>query len=359
MRFVAALLVFLEHGSYVNGFETGGFSAAYRAVFTNGGATGVSFFFVLSGFILTVSAFPGDSPLRFWRRRAVKIYPNHLVVFVPWLALLAGAAAAGYQAYPTPDRLVPAALLLQAWIPDYAVMTAGNPVTWTLSCEVAFYAAFPFLLGLVRRIRPGRLWWWVAGTGCAVLAVVALASLALPAEPRISPEVPVGLHQYWLVNHLPITRGLEFALGMLLARIVQEGRWPAFLTLPRAMLLVVSCYAAAAWLPYLWTRTGILPVPLGMVIGAAAVADLRNRWSPLRGRAFQWLGETSYAFYLVHFAVLILVLPAAGGRLGDLLGIAVLALSLLVALAVAGVLHGAVERPLVRRWSRSAPPRSA
>jgi peptidoglycan/LPS O-acetylase OafA/YrhL len=42
-------------------------------------ATGVSFFFVLSGFVLTWSARPDDIATGFWRRRIARIYPVHLV----------------------------------------------------------------------------------------------------------------------------------------------------------------------------------------------------------------------------------------------------------------------------------------
>lgn len=77
LRWVAALLVFCLHTrnlGYFNGqarhFADWGFGA---------GSTGVSFFFLLSGFVLGWSARSDDRPTAFWRRRFARLYPVHLV----------------------------------------------------------------------------------------------------------------------------------------------------------------------------------------------------------------------------------------------------------------------------------------
>lgn len=55
------------------------------------GVTAVSFFFVLSGFVLTWVARPDDTPGKFWRARAVKIFPGHLVVLAAAVLLMLAA----------------------------------------------------------------------------------------------------------------------------------------------------------------------------------------------------------------------------------------------------------------------------
>ncbi|MFF3150535.1 acyltransferase family protein [Streptomyces sp. NPDC057927] len=96
LRWVAALLVFCLHTrnlGYFNGqarhFADWGFGA---------GSTGVSFFFLLSGFVLGWSARSDDRPTAFWRRRFARLYPVHLVtaciaVFVMGMGKPAGSAA--------------------------------------------------------------------------------------------------------------------------------------------------------------------------------------------------------------------------------------------------------------------------
>src|ERR1700724_2566259 len=62
-----------------------------RAVLTvafQSGAAGVTFFFVLSGLVLTWAARPEDRAVAFWRRRVARVVPNHVVVWVGVLAML-------------------------------------------------------------------------------------------------------------------------------------------------------------------------------------------------------------------------------------------------------------------------------
>ncbi|WP_043603349.1 MULTISPECIES: acyltransferase family protein [Protofrankia] len=105
-RFIAAFAVFITH-AYVT-VAAGGPGSNRNWTMTFGFA-GVGFFFVLSGFVLTVSARAQDTNLRFWRRRLVKVVPNHLVTWV--LALLitlwAGASI-------TTGQVVPSLFLLNA-----------------------------------------------------------------------------------------------------------------------------------------------------------------------------------------------------------------------------------------------------
>lgn len=78
LRFFAAGVVFLHHA-----FETttGTFREVLQLVFGHGRA-GVSFFFVLSGFVLAWSCRPGDGPLPFYRRRFARVWPAYAVTAV-------------------------------------------------------------------------------------------------------------------------------------------------------------------------------------------------------------------------------------------------------------------------------------
>ena len=346
LRFVAALAVFCHHGILLGAFADPTAASVYHALFALSGPVGVSFFFLLSGFVLTFSARPADTAPAFWRRRLVKIYPNHLVTFGLALALYAGSYTTVFQGALN-------LLLLQAWVPDHDVMLSVNAPSWSLSCEVFFYALFPLLLRGVRRIAPGRLWWWAGGVAVAVLAVAAVGYWLVPAHPAMPDGQPLGVWQFWFGYIFPPARALGFLLGMLLARIVLAGRWPRIGILPAALLFLV-CYAGSARVPYLFGLGATTVLPLALLVAAVADSDLRGRPSPLRSRFAVWLGERSYAFYLVHGIVL-----ASARRLlhtqavwSTPLALGLLAVLLVESTVLAWLLHAVVEEPAMRRWSR-------
>ncbi|GAB3837272.1 acyltransferase family protein [Dactylosporangium cerinum] len=343
MRFIAAVLVFFHHVIWLNVFAEAGTAAGYRTLFINAGHAGVSFFFVLSGFILTVSARDSDTLPHFYRRRFFKIYPNHLVTFGLGLVIIAGAASHGVLAN---------LLLVQAWVPDYGVIFSVDPPSWSLSCELLFYLAFPFLLKAVRRIPVERLWWWAGGVVVAILAVTVLAGLLLPSTPTMPDGQPLSMTQFWVVYVLPPVRALDFVLGMLVAALALNGRWVGLRLLPASVLFVVV-YLAATQLPYIYGLTAATIVPLALLVPAAAYADADGTASVLRGRVMTWLGEISFAFYLVHVLVMIGGRPLFGETAlfsGPVASLVILA-NLAAAIVAAWLLYVLVERPMMRRFS--------
>ncbi|WP_372352198.1 acyltransferase family protein [Streptomyces sp. KL116D] len=71
LRFFAAFLVFLCHALSQFNPQTDSVSHDVAYFLLPAGPVGVSFF-VLSGFVLTYAARPGDTVRRFWRRRVVR-----------------------------------------------------------------------------------------------------------------------------------------------------------------------------------------------------------------------------------------------------------------------------------------------
>lgn len=340
LRFLAAFVVFGFH-LHAGGLFTGtGAEGVLDAVFGQG-ATGVGFFFLLSGFVLTWSAREGTPARTAWRRRAAKVLPNHVVV---WVVALAGLAWVGGV---SPVAGVLGLFLLQAWVPVQSVYFGVNTPAWSLSCEAAFYAAFPLLLRLVDRVPARRLWALAIGLMAAVVLVPVVA-LPMP-----------GDLEYWFVYVFPVTRALEFALGMVLARIVRAGRWVRLGFLQAGALAVVG-YVVSGRLPGTFGYVAGTVVPLALLIPAAAVADITGARSPWRGRVAVLLGEVSFAFYLVHQVVIRTVEAGPGPHDGDLAQAIGLSVALLgVSLGLAWLLHRLVELPVQRRLLRARPVRPA
>jgi peptidoglycan/LPS O-acetylase OafA/YrhL len=351
LRFIAAFSVFVYHASTMMVFSAKGVpDDKYAAIAENLGFVGVSFFFVLSGFVLTWSARPGGSLYRFWRRRFFKIFPNHVVTFV--VALLLYAA-------PTTTLLTGTLnlFLLHAWVNDHGVFLSVNYPTWSLSCELLFYILFPALLAVVSRIRPNRLWWYAAATVVAIFCMP-LVSRLLPAEPSfLAGDEKTSIASFWFVYIFPPVRLLEFLLGILVARIVMSGRWIE-LRASYAAILFVAAYTAGLFLPFLYNVSAVTVIPLALLIAATAGLDLAGARSLMRNRVMIALGEASFAFYMVHYIVLFYFRGEAISK-GEMpahfysipAGIGLILLWLAIALAAAFLLYGAVERPIMRHWA--------
>ncbi|MER7282802.1 acyltransferase [Dactylosporangium sp. NPDC000244] len=347
LRFPAALLVFVYHASLqlpsTTLFTDQTLAAHYATAAAQLGALGVTFFFVLSGFVLTWSARERDTPGAFWRRRLVKIYPNYVVAWV--LAMVVFAAA-----YTPAGQATLNLFMLQVWVPDFFTNLSVNPPSWSLGTEAFFYAAFPLLLPLVNRIRAERLKYWIAATVAGVVATPALAYALLPDAPGVPGGWAASESQYWFAYFLPPVRLLDFALGILVARAVALGRWRDIGLGWSALLLAVSV-PLASFVPYLYGQRAVTIVPIALLVAAAASADASGRGTWFAARPARWLGEVSFAFYLLHFIVI------TGGR--TLLGrtfptpaaIGLILAELLVATAAAAALYTWFERPITRRFS--------
>ncbi|MEV4759400.1 acyltransferase [Micromonospora sp. NPDC049559] len=351
LRFIAAALVFATHVVWNTSLAAGPFGDGVRRLFSLSGAYGVGFFFILSGFVLTWTARRGDTAGRFWRRRFVKIYPSHLVTFLLAGVLLVAIA----QPIATVDW-VASLLLVQAWFPDIGTSSAMNGPSWSLSCEFFFYLMFPLFFAAVRRLRATWLWWAVGVTVALIAGAFLVAQFLVTDQPRLTIFFLSGTYsftQIWFVYFLPPVRALEFVLGMLLARIVLAGRWPAFGVLPAAAVAVAG-YLVALVAPYLAGTGGLASIWTAPLIAAAAVSDWRGTATGLRGRVLVRLGELSFAFYLVHWIVIMTAARLLGPQRAfpQPVGYALIAVLLAVSLLLAWVLHTVVEDPVVRRFSR-------
>ncbi|MFG2267148.1 acyltransferase family protein [Streptomyces sp. NPDC048720] len=327
LRWVAALLVF---GLHVNNFGYFGGEPGRIVLWGFGaGATGVSFFFVLSGFVLTWSARPHDRAPAFWRRRIARVYPVHVVTL--GIALLM-AYTLPRQPRPSSGQALSNLLLMHSWWRPW--WQTLNPVSWSLACEAFFYAAFPLLFLLLRRL---------GARGAAVLGVLSVVAVLVLARADAHHWTEQALYS------MPAARLPEFVLGAVTARLVLLGRWrgPG---LEAALALAVIGYFLVPQVTPGYSATVCTLAGFALLIPAAAVADLRGLPSLWRRRRLVRLGELSFAFYMVHLLVLRAGTQLLGTKphFGLLAGLAVTAVAFAVSLALSWVLYEAVERPARR-----------
>ncbi|MFF0737092.1 acyltransferase family protein [Streptomyces chartreusis] len=349
LRFIAAALVFFFHASLIfismNPFADPDTADGFRWLFSKAGWMGVSFFFVLSGFVLTWSARPGDTVTGFWRRRMVKIFPNHVATWALAMILFAGSAI--------PVKVwLPNLFLIHSWFPDPSVHLSLNAPAWSLCSELLFYLLFPFLLRPVLRIKERGLWLWAAVMVAGMLAVQLVTDFLAPSSPP-APGTDVTVWQFWFGYNFPPVRMFEFVLGMILARLVLAGAVPQIGIVPAAVLCVAG-YAAAMAVPFLYGLNLMTVLPIALLICAVAHADVEGAPTVLRGRTMQWLGEVSFGFYLAQQIVLSFVRTTLmdNRTVATPAGVAVVAAEFAASLALGWLLLVCVERPAMRRWAR-------
>lgn len=331
LRFPAALAVFAFHASV---HSTPGDARDVALAIAGRGYTGVSFFFVLSGFVLTWSMRSEDTPAAFYRRRFARIAPTYWVCLAGALLLQVLGTRQVWE--PLLDA-VPSFFAVQAWWPSESIHYGANGPGWSISAEMFFYAVFPVLV-LVARSARGRV-------GLAVLAAVLALGPALVLQPASADATTEG----WFIYVLPMTRLADFVVGILLALAMSRG-WRPAVGLGSALALTAALYAVSGVLP-VWATVNLATLAgFALVIAAAAGRDVSGRgsiWaSPLAVR----LGEWSFAFYLVQASVLKVQHEAVKVLgLGAALEWVTVLLALGVSLALAALLHTVVERPFERR----------
>jgi peptidoglycan/LPS O-acetylase OafA/YrhL len=292
-----------------------------------GGYVGVDVFFVLSGFLITGllldaandPAARGVDMLRFYARRARRLLPMALLVIVCISAAWLLTANAIDRAPLVADGRS-AALYFSNWhfaatATDYfASQNAPSPFVhfWSLSVEEQFYLVWPAIIALI--------YWWCSGrrqraqTLVGVVAVVlmagSLAALAVTTADGDSSYAYFGTH----------TRAYQLLAGAALAVVLRrrtdatQPQAPARDTsLPAWTVLQVA--SLAALLLVATREIDLGPGMRGVVACICTVVLLVGLTAAPRGLvrrllslpAVVYLGQISYAAYLWHWPVILLI----------------------------------------------------
>ncbi len=275
----------------------------WLAPVVDNGYTSVSFFLLLSGFILAYNysdrAARGEMRVgEFWIARLSRLYPVYLFSLIVSLSML----VAEFHARSAPVFLTGVALtlvLLQGWSPTLS--TFWNTPAWTMSTEAFFYLLFPLV---IRWKRPKKL-----PTLIALLFSFWCLGMVCPAlYTWLHPDGVLQPGRYtdgWWIRALKFTPPPHlpsFLFGVALAdlndRFSQTSRLRLFLGLA-GIASVYFVLAHGDRLPYVFLHDGLLMPLFGLtILGLAG----RNMLSRLFGfLPFVLLGEASYCLYLLHF----------------------------------------------------------
>jgi peptidoglycan/LPS O-acetylase OafA/YrhL len=354
IRFFAALWVVVSHLAvmgYVN------FSAPVRWV-AGDSRPAVTFFFVLSGFILAHNygdGLDGEGMRRFYVARFARIYPMlvfSLLLAAPVTAILLISddrthlfewyGIPGNPTLPLIASLLAQLFCLTAWLPFSALNQPWDGPTWSISCEAFFYLAFPLLVAFVKRLTAGQ-------RGMMLLAGFCAQGLWIAALLRFVPASRSG----HLVSQFPLTHLFEFVLGIAVQCYCRElqrgGRSYERAALGASLLAVLAVGVLSVWRP-VEPAYYLLSPCFALLVGSIAMQK-RPAWGLLGLRPMVVLGEASFSLYLIHVPLIHLAELAGIGQRG-----ALALLAGLVALSV--ILFLTIERPMraaiLRRYAQRA-----
>ena len=287
LRFFAAFAVLLFHSGSSAATATGHIPTVILNLLDNG-YLGVSFFFILSGFILTYvyqSFTDARSLAKFYSARFARVYPIYLLC----LALIFPVLPAQSVSW----REAPQFALLQSWSPPHFLAFENwNAQAWTLSVELSFYILFPFLSRVFTRLSPG---------GLAALTCVAAGSILLGRLSYISGKETL----YWSALEyvpLPLLRLPEFVYGVGLALIFlrrDRSRSPPWASQSSlALAVAVMASSNSPWV------APVASICFGLVIYSFADNPRpRGLSAALSSRPLVLLGSASYSLYLLELPI--------------------------------------------------------
>ncbi|MDN8067266.1 acyltransferase family protein [Burkholderia vietnamiensis] len=340
LRFFAAAAIFALHAEQIAGFPKGQFAG-----FTLN--QGVSFFYVLSGFILHYN-YRGktheSSWVSFFALRFFRLWPLHLLGLALASALAWSDIVSWYNEYLSIPKLLSIVFMLHAWNPDNHVYFAINGVSWSLSVEIFFYACFPALSRMVHK-NPMRVF---AAVSAIVLAFTFVAQ-------GMHVDISNGIY-----NINPLVRLPEFVVGILAAEWrarrptsgVARATGTVYETASLGVLALSNWFAPPVFgwaFENLGIGLGVYAHELYLAVPCAAVIYVFSRErgaisAIMDRRLLVLLGEASFALYVIHQPIQ----KFMAERLIDMPPVALAATCALLTITLAVFLHRLVELPAYR-----------
>lgn len=296
LRCFAAINIVLFHFSNPKWF-------GFLAPVVNAGFISVSYFILLSGFVLGYNyndrARNGElDRARFWKARFTRIYPIYFLS----LLLSLNQLGSEYQSHThalfwTGVVLTP--LLLQGWIPAIAIFM--NTPAWTMSAEAFYYVIFPWL---ARWKGPERTGQYLAKMGGIWALGLVPGTLYMTFNPDgiAHPDRWSSAPWLWALKYTPYSHVFSFVFGVMLANLDQTIARAGPLRLWLGIVGFGGIYGLLSLgplIPYAIIHDGLLMPLFGCLILGLAGENLLA--SVLGVRPLVFVGEASYCLYLLHY----------------------------------------------------------
>ena len=295
MRFIFCILILINHF-----FESTG-----KLHFYYGGDAGVTFFFILSGFVLSMGCGASIKNgtfkyIQFLRKRLTKIYPLHLVTFTIALCM---SFVAGVKFNIT--KTILHVFMLQEFTLSEDMLRYGTGLSWFLGALFFCYLLFPFLYRqlIISRNK-------VFG---ALLTIYILLALSIESCCNNS-----AIDDFMFA--FPPLRVIDFAVGIIAYRLytapfsIHFRQWidrQSATKLSILEIIIVVSVSALTYIPYCllpsWIRFApLFWLPFSLLIYWFAISNDNKGiiTKLLSQRALVFLGNISFEIYMLHGIVI-------------------------------------------------------
>ncbi|PPG42720.1 acyltransferase [Pseudoclavibacter sp. RFBA6] len=292
----------LAAGAVVVGHLTTTFTSLYPDAPTSSvnfayGQFGVQLFFIISGFVILMTAERARRASDFAISRFARLYPAY------WSAVLISIGVGLLADVPGTD-LTPLEMLLNFTMVQRLLLVPDvNGAFWTLAVEMQFYVIVLVILLITKCRLDDVLLRWLVGiwllvaVGAATWAATATGGADISTAPVLVRVV---------VNATLSEYGPLFSLGMLLFMSRRNSRIE-WLALPAALSAVLTA---------LLLHSPVYAGVVALICLVFTVVALRTGTAILRVRPLLWLGKISYSLYIVHvivgYALIDLLWPVLG-----------------------------------------------
>lgn len=288
-RFLAAIFIVVFH----IGLQVPPFNNPDIAFIVGKANYGVSYFFILSGFIMMIAynRMVKIKVFDYYKNRFARIYPVFMVSII--LFYLFNIVINNYRGWIVAKDPLFSLLGVQAWIPEKAMIC--NFPAWSLSVEFLFYALFPFLYNKiykkysVRSVSIVIIFFWIVSQ--AVMQTMIHTQYFIDNQPS----------SYNFVFHFPVMHLSQFLMGNLAGLIFlkylleKKGNYDLYLIALFAVLLLLFKYPIGIDYHNGLLAVVFVPMILLMVMNTGYTTKVFNL------KPLVFLGEISYGIYILHW----------------------------------------------------------
>jgi peptidoglycan/LPS O-acetylase OafA/YrhL len=283
-------MIFAHHLFFLKNSDSEISRFMYNFIF-NEGHIGVSFFFILSGFILAYNYQDGilkktKSKKKFYIARFARIYPLHILTFIISIPIIFLKAEQ--------DRTllfwqgITNISLTQSFIPLREIYFSFNSPSWSISNEMFFYITFPFLIIFLKKSKKN---------------ILTLLFLFLTLITLIILIVPKNYYQgIFYVN--PLIRIIDFIIGIVIFNIYStilkgQNKIRYNLLEVTSIIILIIFFLFHQYISPVARYSFYYWIPMSYLIFSFSFQSGKIS-KFLSKKIFLLLGEISFSFYMFH-----------------------------------------------------------
>lgn len=328
LRFFFAFFVLLSHLSFLENSKS--YSLVYNYIFKEG-FLGVSFFFILSGFVLSLNyaKITKADIKKFYLYRLARIYPVYLLTLLLSVFIVQGSLY----------KFIIQIFGIQSFFPNQEIYFSYNAPSWSISDEFFFYLLFPLVISLFRKIN---------FTSKTIITTLLCISVVI-----ITNYIPTEKQHYYIYIS-PITRFVDFVIGIYLFYLCDliksknyiKKNYMLFEILTLIIFITFFYFHEIINLSYRYSSYYWIPMSL-IILSASSEYYIKN-YRPLiinkllSHKIFVHLGEISFCFYMIHYLVILIIEKYFNMYNNTIL----IFLTLTISLILSSIFYRFVEKPI-------------